>query len=660
MPTNRYDNIRPWKGQFSALPIDMLAQTLQSAQNQYDTNFLYAEQLKQSTISALPQDQLRASEIEKQWSTQIDDVVKKYSGDYSQASKDLYNLQTQMKKDLMPGGEAYSIQASYNNWQTELQKNKERLMKGDITSFQQDLFKQTLASYEGVKKDPVTGAYNIFTPLTLANAIDYNKIAQEAASKIKPREVTRSIPTLGRDGRWKYETRTVSEVDPQAVHTAVTEALVGTPGYASYMGQLGQLQGIDPQQWLQQVTDEIAIGFANSYGGVYKDELSIKYEADPFVKQQREFAHSRAMADLKYNRDVSLAVAKGEIQTPQSADNLSLLTATTQPTDKFKPVDPDNPKMGGGIRWLDIGRGLLQGPSGIPNDLYESPTKIKIDDVITKPALYRDNIDVGLITAIKKDNPGKAESDLWRIYNNSLQVNHYGAGIYYDKFTTPEAQKIEADRVVPLLATGQATVQKVDTRTGKVEEITDPSTITSLYKTYWDPEKRRSKVTSLGRTVSQGGDVNVGTVLPGDENSYYIVAENSERMTPYNTDYRHRAFDFIQRGDPLGIPVPWVENGETKWAVGVLERQKSTDANGNIVYTKSPKYAAVKWEGTPGSSAWEVARDNNGQNDYWIDQQTGIPFTPAHIEDRVLGAYRQQFMPMRARSAAKEYNNPIE
>lgn len=667
--TNRYDNIRPWKGQFSALPIDMLAQTLDTAQKQYDTNFMFAEQLRNANVSALPQDQLRADAIEKNWSSSIDSVVQKYSGDYSQASKELYKLQNQMKRDLLPGGEAYSIQASYNNWQTELQKNKERLQKGDITDLQYQLFGNTLSQYQGAKKDPTTGSYSVFNPVALTNAVDYNKIATTAAQTVKPREVTRSIPTLGRDGRWKYETKTMSEVDPHAVYQAVNDALVGTPGYTSYMAQLGRLQGYDPSKWLQTINDQVATSAAQTYGGTYKDELAIKYEADPFVKQQRQFAHDASMANLKYSRDVSLASAKGEITPAEnSGKNLSLLAITQQPGDKFKPVNPDNPSIGGGPNIGGIAKYIASGPlaltplGGDSNTLWNSSQKLQIQDVISKPAQFRDTIDIGLLQAIKKDNPNKADSDVWRLYNNSLRTNHYGAGIYYDQFTTQEARRAEADRVIPLLATGQVSVQKVDANTGKVSEITDPSVISGLYQAYWDGEKRQAKVVSPGRTVSQGGDANVGSILPGlnGENAYYIVADNRERMMKYNNDYRHRAFDFIAQDQPLGTPVPWVENGKTKWAVGVMERQKSTDANGNTVYIKDPKYAAVKWEGDPGASKWEPATTPTGQMDYWIDSNTNTPFTPAHIEDRVLGQYRQDFMPVRPRSAMKEANNPIE
>lgn len=323
---NRFDTNTPWQGQFSALPMEQLAATLDKAQQQYDTNYLFSENLRNTTISALPQAQLRADEIEKGWNQQIDNIVASYSGDYSQASKDLYKLQQQMARELTPGGEAYAIQTSYNNWQTEYQKNKERLAKGELTPLQMSLFQSTLDSYSH-KLDPLTNSYSIYSPPTMVNAFNPDKIVMETAQSIKPKEITRSIPTLGKDGRWKYETRTVSEVDPNLVSQAVRDRLLATPELTSYISQLAILQGQDPTQLVSDYVQGLADSAANTYGGRFKDEQQIKYESDPFVLQQRQFAQQRAMADLKYQRDVELAAAKGELQLPQApSDNLAMLT----------------------------------------------------------------------------------------------------------------------------------------------------------------------------------------------------------------------------------------------------------------------------------------------------------------------------------------------
>lgn len=654
---NRFDRNAPWQGRFSSLPMEQLAATLENAQQQYDTNYMFSENLRNTYISALPQAQLRADEIEKGWNKQIDDVVASYSGDYSQASKDLYKLQQQIKRDLLPGGEAYAIQTSYNNWQTEYQKNKERLAKGELTPLQMSLFQSTLNSYEH-KLDPQTNTYSTYSPPTMVNAFNPDKMVMETAQSIKPKEITRSIPTLGKDGRWKYETKTVSEIDPNVVAQAVRDRLLATPELTSYITQLATLQGEDPTTTLSNYVEALATSAANTYGGRFKDVEQVKYEADPFVMQQRQFAQQRALADLKHQRDVELAAAKGELQLPQTpGDNLAMLAPTARKS-QFQKVDPENPSVGGGINWQGIGIGLLTGPAGVGN-VYSPSKKLSIPEILSNPSAYPE-VNVPLLKSIQNSGKYSNPTDVWNVYNKSLDV-HYGENIYYDKFRTTEAQQEEADRVIPLLSTGQVLVQKVNTKTGAVEEINDPAKITDLYTKMWDPNSRKAKVVSLGRTVSQAGDVNVGTVIPGlDNESYYIIAENTERMNRYNTDLRKRAFDFIKENREVGDLVYWQEGNEMKYAIGVMDHQLSTTPIGEVVFAPAPSWAAVTWEGTPGNSAYNVARTASGTPDYWVDEQTNTRFTPAHLEARILGNTRFDNFPVRPRSATKDFNNRIE
>jgi len=150
---NRYSTISEKDFNLYVPPIEAIGAALETAQKTYDTNFMFANELKNKYINALPQDRARANELQTGWEQQVDSLVKKYNGDYSTASKDLYLLQKDIEKQYRQGGEANAIETNYNLLQDSKKRNQERLAKKDIKQMQYSaLYDYFDKNYKGVTK----------------------------------------------------------------------------------------------------------------------------------------------------------------------------------------------------------------------------------------------------------------------------------------------------------------------------------------------------------------------------------------------------------------------------------------------------------------------------------------------------------------------------
>lgn len=114
---NRYSTTQAYQGNLYAPPVDLAEHVMDAYQQKYETNQAKADTLANNYINALPQDRLAANTIQQGYEDQINDIVKKYNGDYAAASGDLSKLLYQVKKDYNPGGKAHAISTNYSNYQ---------------------------------------------------------------------------------------------------------------------------------------------------------------------------------------------------------------------------------------------------------------------------------------------------------------------------------------------------------------------------------------------------------------------------------------------------------------------------------------------------------------------------------------------------------------
>ena len=120
MGINRYYKRTPYEGELYQPNVELISSVLQQAQTKYDTNFAMSEKLKNRYVNALAPDRAAADEIQQGTEKRIDDIVTKYSGDYSAASKDLYKLVSDIEKEYNPGGKAHAIETNYKNYNDAL------------------------------------------------------------------------------------------------------------------------------------------------------------------------------------------------------------------------------------------------------------------------------------------------------------------------------------------------------------------------------------------------------------------------------------------------------------------------------------------------------------------------------------------------------------
>lgn len=133
---NRYFNPTPYEGKLYALPVDFIAGALEKLQGVYDKNYETAQNLKDTYLESLPQDRSRADVFQNEIIQSIDNITSKYSGDYSQATKDLITLQNDIKRKLRPGTEFYTIGKNFQTYNEALKREQERLAKKEINEMQ--------------------------------------------------------------------------------------------------------------------------------------------------------------------------------------------------------------------------------------------------------------------------------------------------------------------------------------------------------------------------------------------------------------------------------------------------------------------------------------------------------------------------------------------
>jgi len=216
MAINRYYRGTPYKGSLYVPPVEFIGRALEAAQKQYNVNFAASEEIKTKYINALPQDRARANELEQGLRKQVDDVVNKYSGDYSQATKELYKLRSDVNNLFSPNGEAGALERNRAIVEDSLKRERERLGKGEIDSLQLNLLEKHYQNLPPTTFDPNSRSYSSVAPLNLPKTYDVHKEFEEYMGKVKPKTVEISVPTGGKtlDGYHEFKKVKQTMIDP--------------------------------------------------------------------------------------------------------------------------------------------------------------------------------------------------------------------------------------------------------------------------------------------------------------------------------------------------------------------------------------------------------------------------------------------------------------
>lgn len=652
---NRYTQITPYSGDFYTPPLDLLKSTLQEAQSQYNDNYALASQIKNKYVNALQQDRASANTIQKGWEDSINNIVSKYSGDYSQATKDMNNLLSEMQRDYNPGGKAHAIESNYKSWTEHWKGVQEGLQKGTYTSSQAQASQNNfLQNYKGVgEKDPLTGSYAQMNPEPLNKYVDEYALMMDVIPKVPKRKQSIAVPVDGGNGKIFMTQKEVEYVDPREMETAVTQTLLNNDGWVSYMSQLARLQGQDPNQIISDTINTVGQNIIPAYSGVMSDKQDVKLQYDQAYIARLN--HSLSLQRQRENNNAAMkrVLAKHLLDNPQEPteskqDLVRIATRTGMNT--YSKIDKD---MGANMTdaksapWKSLLAAPLVGPASLLGSAVQGmgitgdrgPTSSKdVDYIIDNPSKFS-NINSDLLKSAKEAAIRRGARDVngvaIDIYNDFLDRDHYGDAIYMRRFSNSDAMKEQASRLLPNILGGTVDIWEMDANTGLVTDLKDNSKarLTAAAE-LWDKSAQKPMVPALGMTSVQTG-VPFGTVFPKADGGYYIVGEMHEDIRNMNNGAFKNAFGFINSPSNTGGQFTLEIDGKPTQLYG--RKEYGVNAQGYI----SPE---VRYYDTNNELFDKGTRPDGSK----------IPVTPAEMEDYLLTPeYRKLFTPFKASSSDK-------
>lgn len=623
MAINSYFTPTPWEHNLYAPPVDFISKSLEVAQKKYDTNFLAAEQLKDTYFPSLPQDRAKANAATQELNDNIDKVVSKYNGDYSQAGADLIKLQMDLKRRLQPGKDLGAIVSQYNNYSQSMKTEGERLAKNEVIGKQVNALQNWfMTNYKGVDQlKQADGSYSDFTIPRLNAYVSHEKIFEDAIAKQALRK-TNTTEYKGKDksGHDIYDTHEIDYKDPKEAENAVRNQIFNNDSFNAYYDQFSALQGIDPKAAKDNLYNQYVTQAIPSRTGPINDTHKYQFEKDEIGASNLDFSHKWALARQAAKDAESLAVFKNKLANEGSTGDGGLLDilGKTSIENRYKPVDPSTSV----VSW---GRG---GAS--------TGAVISVNQIIGDKN-PRADVNVEMLKAIKQANPNQPDANVWLMYNNSLHNSTPDNLMYYNKFQTTKAMKEEADRVLPQLANGTANVTIVDSKTG-VNRPATKDEIVQLYSDANDAKKRSAKIMALGKSSVSGGALPFGTVLasPNNDGKLYVVSENNLGIAKMQSDM-NSAFNFIhddtkQQGNLFKSPdmptIPGMEHGAPTFGVKHYVFDPYTKiASPQIRYYTAKQAADGSY--VPNFDDPFVVKDpKTGQKRYWDDRDMERAFLP--------------------------------
>lgn len=650
--TNRYFNPTPYEGSLYAPPVDFIAGALEKLQGVYDKNFADVQSLRDTYLQALPQDRARADQFQNDIISSIDNITQKYSGDYSQATKDLVALQTDIKRKLRPGTEYYTIGQNFKTYNEALAKERERLNKKEINQAQYAALVSNIErNYKGVQKNATTGTYDPLVVEPLASYVDHSKLANEVVDKLKPREYqTETYATDPKTGYTITQKHIVNGIDPNEAYKAVSTALQNDEQFISYWAQLHRLSGTDPIKALDSTLAEYAQNALPAKTGVFKDATDIDLREDPIARDARQFRRAMQLEELRFKNRIRFEGYKEQQNIQADGGDVEILGLTKQPM-RYQKLSTESTTM--------LAPGMQLVPIGPDN----------VDRLLKNRS--RPNVNYELLEALRQANPKLSSRDIAQMYNDNLGKDNSSTELYYTRYQTTAAQKEEAERIIPQLRSGNVPIFEYDPSTNEVHDISnDADKREEALGNMYDNAKNPTKVTAraLGKSLPSSGDLPFGTIIsPQGTNKTYIVADMSTKLNDFNfgktgnrTDARaYKMFGWQKDGNrgPAFEKTFELPDGSKKsiMLMGVRKYQYDSELRQAIPHT-----FYVRAMATPGGRSYVP-----DMNDPWteIDVNTGQPrlITPFDLErTEITPDLIYSRSPLRPRSASKDSNIPME
>lgn len=665
MPINRYNTISEKNFNLYVPPVQAIGAALETAQKTYDTNFMFANELKNKYINALPQDRAAANELQTGWENQVDELVKKYNGDYSTASKDLYLLQKNIEKQYRQGGKAYAIESTYQTIQDSKKRNQERLAKGDVT---QELYQSAYdyfdKNYKGVQKQ-ADGTYSTASMPELAKSVDTLKAAREVVKDIKPRTVKENRRVDLGNGQYRMDTVEVSQVDPTEVRNAVAGTIASNDEYINYAKQLAQFTGRDPMDILNNELTTVYNAVGPAASGVFNDSRTMgETQMDPFAKMKLQHSYSMAEEYQKQKNRLALADAKGELKPSEPTSNLRLLATVNNEMSKYKPLNGTIRGVADAFDTSPTGVGINAALQATFPGLYNmgvlkaqhiaspgqgAPPTGTVADVIKAPNRFP-NINANLLRQIKEQNPKYSDTQVMDQYDRSIHRQNQSEELFIEAYSNPKTGQDAAELMLPYLEAGNAKATFVGTN-GQTRKLTPTE------QQNYAAQIRAAKVGSLGQLRGFSGGLDVGEVLPV-QGGYITMASNAIGISAYNENLRPKMFGFEGDARMAGDIFP-LAGGQ--YAQGIKLPREGQDATGLKYSTTTTAYTAVNPDGS-------VKLTKEGTPDYFTVTET---FPDGHTETRfansldmelkvLSGNVRNADIPVKTISASKEYNAKYE
>ncbi len=348
---NRFSRRTPYEGSLYEYPVEMLASTMDIAQQRYDQNREIANTIQDFVIPSLAPDRELANKLQTEYAGQVDAIVNEYSGDYSKASRKLQDLTRKIKKDFNPGGVASAISGNYNNYMDWLKNSKELVEKGKVLGEDLNLANSYyLENYKGIGDfDPIKGSYNMFNPDTLTEYVNPDSIIQDVYKNFKPEKV-KIGRTVFRNGLQEYIEEESEGISEERLYPSFLTALATDPKYSNYIKQRAKFSG----QELGDVTKHIdAYTKQRARDLSYINKSSIqKAERDPLylLREKNRLdkeTFSELMTPFQYDATLESPVAK-EANLPEDWQSLF----NTGFTNSFKSGTVNN-KIGAGAVIVD-------------------------------------------------------------------------------------------------------------------------------------------------------------------------------------------------------------------------------------------------------------------------------------------------------------------
>jgi hypothetical protein len=653
---NRYFNPTVFRGEFYSPPVGLLEDVLKQAQVKYDQNYEASEKLRGLQIQALEADKPRADALIAERNNKIDDIVTRYGGDYSLATKDLNSLLSQIRTEHRPGGEIATMEENYGRYNDFLERERKRVAEGKIVAEDLNAYNDMLLnSYTGVGTPSKTGLYNRLDPQSLAEYTDGSKLVTEAIGKVKPRKQAITKSKLDKSGNWFNVSEEVEWVDPEEMNNAITNALTSDDKWMAYNMQKAQLNGVSPEEYLTMQVDQYQKTYTPIYSGEFSRGEKEEYKGfDEATKFRLQKAHEKDMLARREASAKRIAKFKKDLDKEEEENQFGdrpfeLVGNNINNTFQFKPVKPQPGEVGGAFGNTSSFLGNAFNFGGRDVNIYPN-----VNGILSGSEPRKD-VNMALLQQIKNSKPSwGADEEIWKAYNSALQMQeNFASQIYMDPYVQVEQQREAADQLIPRFMNSPVHMWEVDGN-GQMVEIISQADKAEKLKGMYDFDKRTAKVPVVGTSRSFSGDAPAGHVVK-DGGKTYIIAENNAVMNRYNISnnnyksVKERAFGFVKKGltqseEPFEMIGP---DGRNVPTMGVTEI-----INGEPVLRYYPAIAdRLSGRLIPDKTDPWTKVDLDGRV---------VPMNAADIEKAVLG---NQFNFMRQKqklSPKKEYNQAFD